>query len=380
MFDFKTICNDAQTKARCGKLTTPHGVVPTPVFMPVGTQGSVKTLSPQDLIDCKARIILSNAYHLYLRPGIEIIKKQGGLHQFISWKGPILTDSGGYQIFSLALLRKIKEEGVEFQSHFDGSRHFLQPEDVVQIQSALGSDIMMPLDDCIQYPATFEMARVSMERTTRWAKRSKEEYGKSIDANKQTLFGIVQGSTYEELRKQSVQQLMEIGFFGYALGGLSVGESKDLRYNMVSFTTDLLPEDKPRYLMGLGMPEDILEAVGAGVDMFDCVIPTRYGRNSTAFTSEGRICVRNSEFKLDQEPIDKNCHCYTCSNFSRAYVRHLFNTKEMLGPRLVSLHNIYFFINLMHNIQNAIQKNRFLEFKNSFLNKYGTYPAEKVCK
>jgi len=378
MFEFKITLSDKKTRARCGQLSTPHGVIPTPVFMPVGTQGSVKTLSPQDLIDCRAQIILSNAYHLYLRPGLEIIKEAKGLHKFISWSGPILTDSGGYQIFSLALLRKIKEEGVEFQSHLDGSRHFLRPEDVIQIQAALGSDIMMPLDDCIEYPTTYEMAKVSMERTTRWAQRSKDEYDKKIDKNKQTLFGIVQGSSYEELRKESVQQLMDVDFFGYALGGLSVGEPEDLRYNIISFTADLLPKDKPRYLMGLGMPEDILEAVGLGIDMFDCVIPTRYGRNGTVFTSKGRICVRNSEFKLDNKPIDENCNCYACSNFSRSYIRHLLNAREILGPRLASLHNIHFFINLMHNIQDAIQKNSFLEFKSSFLKEYAVYSEAKV--
>ena len=380
MFGFKITCLDGKTKARCGQLQTPHGIISTPVFMPVGTQGTVKSLSPQDLIDCQAEIMLSNAYHLYLRPGIEIIEKSKGLHNFISWQRPILTDSGGYQIFSLALLRKIKEEGVEFQSHFDGSRYFLRPEDVMKIQSVLGSDLIMPLDDCIEYPATYEMAKVSMERTTRWAKRSKQEYKNIVDLNKQALFGIVQGSSYEDLRKQSVEQIVDLNFSGYALGGLSVGESQDLRYNIISFTANILPLDKPRYLMGLGMPDDILDAVEMGVDMFDCVIPTRYGRNGTAFTHKGKITVRNSNFKTEQSPLDENCHCYTCTNFSRSYIRHLFNAKEMLGPRLVSLHNIYFFIHLMLDMQKAIQRNDFLGFKNSFLKEYNTYSLESVCE
>jgi len=380
MFEFKVTHLDSNSRARCGQLYTPHGIITTPVFMPVGTQGTIKGLSPQELIDCKAEVILSNAYHLYLRPGPKIIEEAGGLHNFISWQRPILTDSGGYQIFSLALLRKIKDDGVEFQSHFDGGRYFFQPEDIIKIQKILGSDLIMPLDDCIEYPASYEMAKISMRRTIQWAERSRKEYDKIIDPDKQAVFGIIQGSTYQDLRKQSVEELLGLGFAGYALGGLSVGESQDLRYNVISFTTNIMPEDKPRYLMGLGMPDDILAAVELGVDMFDCVIPTRYGRNGTAFTHKGRITVRNSDFKTDNLPIDEKCSCYTCRNFSRAYLRHLFNTKEMLGPRLVSLHNVYFFIHLMFEIRKAIEEENFIEFKNSFLREYRTYSLEAICE
>lgn len=370
MFDFKIIKKDKDSKARYAELFTPHGVIQAPVFMPVGTQAAVKTLSMRELEECGAQVILSNAYHLNLRPGLEIIKKAGGLHNFMSWQKPILTDSGGYQIFSLALLRKFKDEGVEFQSHIDGSKYFLTPQKAIEIQSILDSDIIMPLDDCIEYPATYEMAKTAIERTSLWAKRSKESYLNSDSNLRQVLFGIVQGSTYKDLRKASIEQLVELDFFGYAMGGLSVGEPQDLLYNILSFTTDNLPLEKPRYAMGIGMPEDILEAVGCGIDMFDCVIPTRYGRNGTAFTSEGRIVVRNADFKTDLKPLDVTCECYSCKNYSRAYLRHLFNSAEMLGLRLVSLHNIHFFIKLLQDIREAIKKERFLEFKNRFLSKF----------
>jgi queuine tRNA-ribosyltransferase len=285
--------------------------------MPVGTQGTVKTLSPKDLEESGARIMLSNAYHLFLRPGMEVIKKAGGLHSFISWQKPILTDSGGYQLFSLALLRKVNDRGVEFQSHIDGMKHFFTPEDVIGIQNALGSDIMMPLDECVHYPCSRDHAEVAMKRTIDWARRSQ-----SVNReNGQMLFGIVQGATYEDLRKICAVEITEIGFDGYAIGGVSVGEPKNLRYNIVSFTAGLLPDSSARYLMGVGLPQDIIEAVALGVDMFDCVVPTRYGRNGTAFTSEGKITIRNSPYIQDFLPLDRNCNCYTCKNFSRAYLR-----------------------------------------------------------
>ncbi len=362
---FKLIHKDKNSKARLGKLITAHGEIDTPSFMPVGTQGTVKTLSPQELKDCRASIILSNAYHLFLRPGREVIKKAGGLHAFMSWSGPILTDSGGYQIFSLALLRKVNDRGVEFQSHIDGRKHFLTPEDVIQIQKDFGSDIIMPLDECVHYPCSKDYASCAMKRTIDWAKRSKE-----IHNNQSLLFGIIQGATYEDLRQSCSEQLTEIGFDGYAIGGVSVGEPKNLSYNIVNFTLEYLPQDKPHYLMGMGVPEDIIKAVELGIDMFDCVVPTRYGRNGTAFTSEGKLTIRNSPYIEDFSPLDKKCSCYTCKNFSRAYLRHLFNTDEILGLRLVSLHNIHFYLELMRNARDAIAQDRFAEFKKDFLSNY----------
>ena len=356
-------------------MLTAHGEVQTPCFIPVGTQGTVKTISPQELKDCNAEIILSNAYHLFLRPGKEVIKKAGGLHNFMSWERPILTDSGGYQIFSLALLRKISDKGVEFQSHIDGLKHLLTPEDVIQIQNDLGSDIMMSLDECVHYPCAKDHAEVAMKRTLDWAKRSKEvtkSLGHQVtkSGQRQLLFGIVQGATYEDLRKECANRLIDMDFDGYAIGGVSVGEPKNLRYNIVNLVADLLLKDKPRYLMGVGLPEDIIEAVESGIDMFDCVVPTRYGRNGTAFTSAGKITIRNSPFIEDFTPLDPVCSCYTCKNFSRAYLRHLFNVEEILGLRLVSLHNIYFYLELMHKIREAVSKDKFLEFKKEFLSKY----------
>ncbi len=364
---FKLVHQDKKSKARLGKLTTAHGQINTPCFMPVGTQGSVKTLSPQDLKECRAQIILSNAYHLFLRPGIEIIKSQTGLHRFMSWSGPILTDSGGYQIFSLALFRKVTDEGVEFQSHIDGTKHFLTPEDIIQIQNDLGSDIMMPLDECVHYPCSKDYAGVSTKRTLNWAKRSKIANKKN-----QLLFGIVQGATYEDLRKEAASELVDMGFTGFALGGLSVGEPGSLRYNIMNFTLTYLPKEKPRYLMGLGTPSDLIEAVESGVDFFDCVIPTRYGRNGTAFTSSGKLVIRNAPYSSDSKPLDVSCSCYTCRNFSRAYLRHLFNCGEILGMSLVSLHNIYFYLELMRKIREAIAKDRFVEFRKKFLSRYKT--------
>ena len=354
---FVILHKDAHTKARLGQLKTAHGVIDTPCFMAVGTQGTVKALSPKELEEAGSQIILGNAYHLYLRPGLEIIKNAGGLHKFISWDKPILTDSGGYQIFSLASLRKVKDEGVDFQSHLDGSAHFLTPEKIIEIQNVLGSDIMMPLDECVHYPCAKDYAKVALERTAYWARRSK-----SVHNTGRLLFGIVQGATYEELRKQSAQEIVEIGFDGYAIGGLSVGEPKDLRYNIMNFTLDFLPQDCVRYLMGLGTPEDILDAVKAGMDIFDCVIPTRYGRNGTAFTSQGKVVVRNGAYADDLRPLDEACDCYACKNFNRAYIRHLFNAEEILGLRLVSYHNIYFYNKLLAGIRQAIGENRLNNF------------------
>jgi len=371
---FTLIHQDKNNKARLGKLVTAHGEISTPCFMPVGTQGTVKALSPLELNDCQAEIILANAYHLFLRPGIQVIKKAGGLHKFISWEKPILTDSGGYQVFSLALLRKITDKGVEFQSHIDGLRHFFTPESVIEIQKDFGSDIMMPLDECVCYPCAKDDAQVAMERTILWARRSKNHYTNirnlKAQENKQFLFGIVQGATYEDLRREAALRLAEIDFDGYALGGVSVGEPKNLMYNIIYLTQEMLPQDKPHYLMGVGTPPDIIEAVEAGTDMFDCVVPTRYGRNGTAFTSEGKLVVRNSPFIEDFLPLDKTCTCYACKNFSRAYLRHLINTEEILGARLISLHNIHFYQELMRKIRQAVGNDSLREFKKDFLRSY----------
>jgi queuine tRNA-ribosyltransferase len=372
---FSLIHKDTNSKARLGKLKTAHGEINTPVFMPVGTQGSVKTLSNDELNECGAEIILGNAYHLFLRPGLDIIKKAGGLHKFIGWNKPILTDSGGYQVFSLATLRKISEKGVEFSSHIDGRKHFITPEDVVDIQRTLGSDIMMMFDECVHYPAARDYVEQSLELTTKWAKRSKEYFLRSTpDAvrptNKHLLFGIVQGGTYLDLRKKAVEQLLDIGFDGYAIGGVSVGEPNELIHEISAYTASLLPENKARYLMGLGTPPDILEAISEGVDMFDCVVPTRNGRNGQAFTMNGELQLRNAEYKEDFTPIDKDCGCMTCRNYTRAYIRHLFNTEELLCLRLVSLHNIHFYVKLIELSRVAIVENRFDNFMKEFLKKY----------
>ena len=364
---FNLLRQDKDSRARLGKVTTSRGEIETPCFMPVGTQGTVKALSIRELEEAKAQIILSNAYHLFLRPGMEVIRKAGGLHRFMSWKKPILTDSGGYQIFSLALLRKVSDEGVEFQSHIDGMKHFLTPEDMVGIQKDLGSDIMMPLDECVHYPCAKDYAEIAMRRTIDWARRSL-----AVDRSRETqaLFGIIQGATYEDLRKDCVKQMLRLEFEGYAIGGVSVGEPRNLRYNIVNIVVDELPVQKPRYLMGVGLPQDILEAVTLGVDLFDCVVPTRYGRNGTAFTSEGKMTIRNAPYIEDFAPLDKECACYACQHYTRAYLRHLFNTEEILGLRLVSLHNVYFYLELMRKIREALREGEFIEFKKDFLKKY----------
>ncbi|MBM3252986.1 MAG: tRNA guanosine(34) transglycosylase Tgt [Candidatus Omnitrophica bacterium] len=378
---FKVISKDKNTKARTGKIQTAHGEVNTPCFMPCATYGVVRTLSNEELKNIGIEIILSNTYHLYLRPGLGIIKTLGSLHNFMNWDRPILTDSGGFQVFSLSSLRKISEEGVEFQSHIDGSRHFFSPEDVIEIQQQLGSDIMMPLDECVEYPSERDRVKTSLELTLRWAERSKAVHSRQLTVdsqeekvrtcepstvNRQLFFGIAQGSTYLDLRKEAVNRLLEMNFAGYAIGGLSVGEPEELMFEILGFTLDLLPDDKPRYVMGVGSPIDILNAISLGADMFDCVMPTRNGRNGCAFTSEGKLTIRNTQYAEDKRPVDLNCNCFTCKNYSRAYIRHLFSLDEMLGLRLLSLHNLYFYNNIIRNAKKAIEKGRFEEFKREF--------------
>ncbi len=367
MIKFELIHTDKKTGARAGILHTPRGEVETPAFMPVGTQGTVKTITPEELKSIGCQIILSNAYHLALRPGAELIAKAGGLHKFMHWDGPILTDSGGYQVFSLASLRKIEEEGVWFRSHIDGEMHSFTPESVIQIQeSLLRSDIMMPLDECTDYPCSHSVALSSMERTYRWLGRSiKARKGK-----KSGLFAIIQGSVYKDLRKQCIDLMIELDVDGYALGGLSVGEDKLTTYEIVSYCCSHLPKHKTRYLMGVGRPQDLIESVQHGVDMFDCSLPTREGRTGKSFTSSGEITIRNSKFKEDFGPIDEECDCYVCKNYTRSYLRHLINSKEILAPRLNSFHNLYFFISLMKKMREAILKDRFLDFKREFMRKY----------
>lgn len=363
---FEVSARDGKSKARLASLVTHHGVAQTPVFMPVGTQGTVKTLTPRDLEDIDAGIILSNAYHLFVRPGVETIKKLGGLHKFMGWNRPILTDSGGYQVFSLTALRKMTEEGVTFNSHFDGRELFLSPEIVVKVQEDLGSDIAMVFDECPPFHAEKDYVGKSLELTYRWAKRCKD--ARSLPT--QLLFGIVQGGVFIDLRKESLKKTVDLGFDGYALGGISVGEPQENMLEIIREITPLLPEEKPRYLMGLGTPLDLFEAVANGADMFDCVNPTRYGRNGTAFTEKGMVVVRNGKYTDDDSPLDPDCSCYTCRTFSRGYIRHLINAHEILGPKLVSFHNVYFFVNLMKRIRESIKIGKFLEFRRDFENNY----------
>jgi queuine tRNA-ribosyltransferase len=365
---YRLIKKDSRTNARLGILETPHGIIETPVFMPVGTQATVKSMTPEELKEIGATIILSNTYHLYLRPGHKIIEKAGGLHKFMNWDRAILTDSGGFQVFSLSSLRKIKEEGVEFRSHIDGSKHFFTPEKVIEIQNALGSDIMMSFDECAPYPADYDYVKKSMELTIKWAERGKRAHK---NTEKQALFGIVQGGTYEDLRKECAQRLVDMDFPGYSIGGLSVGEPKNVMYDIVDLTTEYLPENKPRYLMGVGSPDDLIEGVIRGVDMFDCVLPTRIARNGTVFTSKGKLIVRDAPYAEDFSPLDEECDCYTCKNYSRAYIRHLFKANEILAARLATIHNLYFLIKLMERIREAIRQDRLLEFKKQFFKKYG---------
>ena len=366
VLSFKLLASDK--RARRGEITTGTGkIINTPAFMPVGTQGTVKTLSPEDLKAAGAEIILSNTYHLYLRPGHKLIETLGGLHTFMNWRGPILTDSGGFQVFSLKGLTKISEEGVRFQSHLDGSSHMFTPELAVEIQEALGSDIMMCFDEISPYPATEEHLKQAMERTTRWEERCKKARTKPHLA----LFGITQGGTDQKLREESARQIVQIGFDGYAIGGLSVGESASLMLDMADITVSCLPEDKPRYLMGVGTPQDIVQAVARGVDMFDCVMPTRNARNGTLFTSQGKLNIRNAAYKEDPRPIDPECACEACRSYSRAYLRHLFLSNEMLGLRLNSLHNITFYQAMMRNIREAVTRGGYAEFMEKFLRDTG---------
>ena len=377
---FKLIKQSRKSKARLGRLTTTHGLIKTPFFMPIATRAAVKSLTPQELKELNAQIILSNTYHLFLRPGTKIIKKAGGLHKFMNWSGPILTDSGGYQIFSLAKTRKVKNQGVEFKSELDGQKILLTPEKAVKIQQDLSSDIIMVLDECTAYPCDYKKAEQAVQRTSQWAKKCKKQYLKS--KKKQLLFGIVQGSVYPDLRRKSAQELKKVGFNGYAIGGLLVGEPINKTYQITIRTVEELPENKPRYLMGAGKPEQIIQAVKAGVDMFDCVIPTRNARHGLLYvnpkfeilnpkqiqnlkpqTLNKRFCqevhITNSKYKNNFQPLDKNCSCFTCQNFSQAYLRHLFMTNEQLGQRLATIHNLSFYLDLMKQIRRQIQKGIF---------------------
>jgi queuine tRNA-ribosyltransferase len=391
--DFELLASDQHSKARRGRLKTAHGVIDTPAFMPVGTQGSVKGVSPRELRELNAQIVLGNTYHLFVRPGLDVIKHFGGLHNFMSWDGPILTDSGGYQIFSLVKLRKITEEGVEFQNHVDGARAFISPEIAMEIQAALGSDIAMVLDECVPYPCEYDYTAKSVELTARWAKRCrlwKEENAERPTSNAQRpteesaisnqqsaidcqiLFGIIQGGTFDDLRKQSARQIVDLDFDGYAVGGVSVGEPEEEMMRAVESAEPLLPADKPRYAMGLGTPPQMLELVARGMDMFDCVLPTRLARNGTAFTTAGTLNLKNAEFARDKSPIEENCACPACREFTRGYVRHLIKAEEILGLRLVTLHNLHFYLNLMKQARAEVEGGTFDRFRKAFVAEYKT--------
>ena len=404
--NFELLTTDRQSKARQGRLTTGHGVIETPAFMPIGTQGSVKGVSPRELHEINAQIILGNTYHLFVRPGLDVIKHFGGLHNFMNWDGPILTDSGGYQIFSLAKLRKITEDGVEFQNHIDGERALISPEVAMEIQAALGSDIVMALDECVPYPCEYDYAAQSAEMTTRWAKRCKEanavilsevegsrgttsklsqrdsstalRSARNDGGTRQLLFGIVQGSTFADLRKQSAQAIVELDFDGYAIGGVSVGEPEKEMMRAVESAEPFLPRDKPRYAMGLGTPPQLLEMIARGMDMFDCVLPTRLARNGTAFTDTGTLNLKNAEFALDKRPIEENCTCNACREFSRGYIRHLIKAEEILGLRLITLHNLHFYLNLMNRARIEIERGTFDQFRKAFVADYKTREAMRV--
>lgn len=367
---YELIKKDKYTNARVGVIHTFHGDIPTPIFMPVGTVGTVKTMTVDDLKEMKAKIILGNTYHLYLKPGMDIMKKAGGLHKFMNWDGPILTDSGGFQVFSLADNRKISEEGVIFRSHIDGSKHFFTPEKSIEIQNDIHSDIIMSFDECVDARADYDYVKNSMERTLRWAKRGLD-YHKEHSHADQSLFGIVQGGMFKDLREKSAKETVAMDFDGYSVGGLSVGETKEEMIDILNFTTPFLPEDKPRYNMGVGTPDYLFESFEAGIDMADCVLPTRIARNGTALTSEGRVVVKNATYKEDFSKLDPDCDCYTCSNYSRAYLRHLVNAKEILGARLLSYHNLYFLLKMCENIREAIMNDSFLDYKKEFYEKYG---------
>jgi queuine tRNA-ribosyltransferase len=365
---YEAIKTCKQSGARLGKVHTPHGVIDTPAFMPVGTLATVKTMSPEELKQMDAHIILSNTYHLFLRPGHEVVKEAGGLHKFMNWDRPILTDSGGFQVFSLSELRKITEEGVHFRNHLNGDKLFLTPEKATEIQNALGADIMMAFDECPPYPAEYDYVKQSLERTSRWAERCLAAHARPHD---QALFAIIQGGMYADLRKQSAAQLTSIDFPGYAIGGLSVGESKPLMYEMLECTVPLLPQQKPRYLMGVGSPDALIEGSIRGIDMFDCVLPTRIARNGTCMTSTGRLVIRNAKYARDYGPLDPNCSCYTCTNYSRAYLRHLIKADETFGIRLTTYHNLHFLLEMMRGVRQAIREDRLLDFRDDFFERYG---------
>lgn len=365
-FEVLHVCK--QSGARLGKLYTPHGVIETPIFMPVGTQATVKTLSPEELKEMNTQIILSNTYHLWLQPGDDIIKEAGGLHQFMRWDGPILTDSGGFQVFSLSKLRRITDEGVEFRHHKSGAKLFMTPEKAIAIQNNLGSDIMMSFDECVELPADYNYVKESVERTLKWAERGLKVHK---NTEKQALFGIVQGGDFEDLREYSAKKTVELDFPGYAIGGLSVGESKETMYRIIETTIPHLPTNKPRYLMGVGSADALIEGSIRGIDMFDCVLPTRIARHGTAMTSFGRVVIKNQQYERDFTPLDPECDCYTCRNYTKSYLRHLFKAEEMFGQRLLSYHNVYFLLKLMEQVRQAIKEDRLLSFRDEFFAKYG---------
>lgn len=365
-FEVLHVCK--QSGARLGKLYTPHGVIETPIFMPVGTQATVKTLSPEELKEMNTQIILSNTYHLWLQPGDDIIKEAGGLHQFMRWDGPILTDSGGFQVFSLSKLRRITDEGVEFRHHKSGAKLFMTPEKAIAIQNNLGSDIMMSFDECVELPADYNYVKESVERTLKWAERGLKAHK---NTEKQALFGIVQGGDFEDLREYSAKKTVGLDFPGYAIGGLSVGESKETMYRIIETTIPHLPTNKPRYLMGVGSADALIEGCIRGIDMFDCVLPTRIARHGTAMTSFGRVVIKNQQYERDFTPLDPECDCYTCRNYTKSYLRHLFKAEEMFGQRLLSYHNVYFLLKLMEQVRQAIKEDRLLSFRDEFFAKYG---------
>lgn len=362
MFEFRVQAVCPETGARAGKLVTPHGIIETPVFMPVGTRATVKAMSPREMEEIETQILLSNTYHLYLRPGVDLIEKAGGLHRFMNWHRPILTDSGGFQVFSLSGINRVMDDGVEFSSHLDGSRHFMTPELAVRVQEGLGSDIAMCFDQCLELPCTEEASIKSVERTIRWARRCKDAHRRKDQA----LFGIVQGALFDDLRLNCARELIAMDFPGYSIGGLSVGESHEEMYRILELLNPILPEDKPRYLMGVGFPTNLVEGVARGVDMFDCVLPTRNGRNGTLLTSRGKFNIKHSRFEEDWGPIDPDCDCYACREFSRAYVRHLYRSGEILGARLCSWHNLRYLISLMKGARKAILEGRFPQFRDRF--------------
>jgi len=365
MFSFEVIAESSESSARAGVIQTTHGRVETPIFMPVGTLGSVKSVSPEELLETGAQIILGNTYHLYLRPGCDVIGKFAGLHAFMNWRKPILTDSGGFQVFSLAQLAKISQAGVTFQSHIDGSKHLLSPEKAIDIQMCLDSDIMMCLDQCIQYPATGEQCRAALEITTQWAQRCRQEW-QALQNGRHALFGIIQGGMFPDLRQRSAEELVQMDFSGYALGGLSVGEPQEIMLDIADLTLPLLPQTRPRYIMGVGTPENLLQLAALGADMFDCVLPTRNARNGQMFTRNGTINISNSRYKDDTEPLDSECRCYTCRNYSRAYLRHLYLTRELLAYRLNTIHNIHYFLNFIKRMRAAIVSDAFESFRKDF--------------